>query len=227
MIFSLTHKYIFIRNPACANRSISKALEPFSWEGDHPLLYDFMQQYFNGKKGFGFKHCTYMKQKSSDVFNISQIFDDDFFVFTGVRNPWERAYNLFEGQRKIGRMGHNKFRTFKSGLEMDRSVTKWNAEQKTINNNLKNLTPHARLMLNQKDYRVGVDFVYRFENLEEDFKYICDKLKLPKLRLPSKEESYPEVDFEDDTYRQHFNEKSKKIIEEINKDDIIEFGYEF
>jgi len=207
MIFSLTHKYVFIRNPACANRSISKALDPFSIEYE--------------KKGFGFKHCTYMKQKSSDIFNVSEIFGDDFFVFTGVRNPWERAYNLFEGQR-IMNVVEREFTNL-----LDRSVTDWNAKNKTINDNLKNLTDDALLMLNQKDYRVGVDFVYRFENLEEDFKYICDKLKLPKLRLPSKEESYPEVDFEDDTYRQHFNEKSKKIIEEINKDDIIEFGYEF
>ena len=60
MIFSLKHKFIFIRNPACANRSISKALEPFSFEYE--------------KKGFGFKHCTYMKQKSSDIFNVSEIF---------------------------------------------------------------------------------------------------------------------------------------------------------
>jgi hypothetical protein len=206
MIYSIVHKFIFIRNPACANRSIAKALEPFSTE-------------YN-RKGFGFKHCTYKKQKSSDIFNISEIFDDDFFVFTGVRNPWERVYNLFEGQR-IMKVVETPFTD-----RLDRSMTDWNAKNKTINDNLKNLTEDVRLMLNQKDYRVGVDFVYQFENLEEDFEYICDKLKI-NARLPAKEESYSNVDFKDNTYRQHFNEKSKKIVEQINKEDIIEFGYEF
>ena len=206
MIFSLKHKFIFIRNPACANRSISKALEPFSFEYE--------------KKGFGFKHCTYMKQKSSDIFNVSEIFGDDFFVFSGVRNPWERAYNLFEGQR-IMNVVEKEFTN-----RLDRSVTDWNAKNKTINDNLKNLTDDALLMLNQKDYRVGVDFVYRFENLQNDFDYICDRLKI-NTRLPSKEESYSGIDFKDESYREHFDKESIDIISKINIDDIKEYGYEF
>ena len=206
MIFSLEHKFIFLRNPACANRSIAKALEPFSFEYE--------------RKGFGFKHCTYMKQKSSDILNVSEMFGDDFFVFTGVRNPWERAYNLFEGQR-IMKVSDIKFQD-----KLDRNLTDWNAENKTINDNLKNLTDDALLILNQKDYRVGVDFVYRFENIEEDFEKICDILKI-KTRLPPKEESYHGIDFKDETYREHFNKESIDIISKINIDDIKEYGYEF
>ncbi|SVB05298.1 uncharacterized protein METZ01_LOCUS158152 [marine metagenome] len=161
-----------------------------------------------------------MKQKSSDRFDVSEMFPDDFFVFTGVRNPWERVYNLFEGQR-IMKVSDMKFQD-----KLDRSVTDWNVKNKTINDNLKNLTDDALLMLNQKDYRVGVDFVYRFENLEEDFKYICDRLKI-NTRLPPKEESYFGIDFKDEFYREHFDKESIDIISKINIDDIKEYGYEF
>ena len=161
-----------------------------------------------------------MKQKSSDIFNVSEIFGDDFFVFSGVRNPWERAYNLFEGQR-IMNVVEKEFTN-----RLDRSVTDWNAKNKTINDNLKNLTDDALLMLNQKDYRVGVDFVYRFENLQNDFEYICDRLKI-NTRLPSKEESYSGIDFKDESYREHFDKESIDIISKINIDDIKEYGYEF
>jgi hypothetical protein len=110
--------------------------------------------------------------------------------------------------------------------DLDLQVTDWNANQNSINENMANLTDGARLMLNQKDYRVGVNFVYRFEKLEEDFEYICEKLKI-NARLPSKEESYPGFDFKDETYREHFNKKSIDIISKINIDDIKEYGYEF
>lgn len=206
MIFSLEHKFIFLRNPACANRSIAKALEPFSFEYE--------------RKGFGFKHCTYMKQKSSDILNVSEMFGDDFFVFTGVRNPWERAYNLFEGQR-IMKVSDRKFHD-----KLDRNLTDWNAENKTLNDNLNNLTNDVQLILDQKDYRVGVDFVYRFENLETDFQFICETIGID-ARLPPKEESYAGVDFKDETFRDHYNQDSIDVIAEINKDDIREYGYTF
>lgn len=206
MIFSLEHKFIFLRNPACANRSIAKALKPFSFEYE--------------RKGFGFKHCTYMKQKSSDILNVSEMFGDDFFVFTGVRNPWERAYNLFEGQR-IMKVSDRKFED-----KLDRNLTDWNAENKTLNDNLNNLTNDVQLILDQKDYRVGVDFVYRFENLETDFQFICETIGID-ARLPPKEESYAGVDFKDETFRDHYNQDSIDVIAEINKDDIREYGYTF
>lgn len=206
MIFSLEHKFIFLRNPACANRSIAKALQPFSFEYE--------------RKGFGFKHCTYMKQKSSDILNVSEMFGDDFFVFTGVRNPWERAYNLFEGQR-IMKVSDRKFED-----KLDRNLTDWNAENKTLNDNLNNLTNDVQLILDQKDYRVGVDFVYRFENLETDFQFICETIGID-ARLPPKEESYAGVDFKDETFRDHYNQDSIDVIAEINKDDIREYGYTF
>ena len=206
MIFSLEHKFIFLRNPACANRSIAKALQPFSFEYE--------------RKGFGFKHCTYMKQKSSDILNVSEMFGDDFFVFTGVRNPWERAYNLFEGQR-IMKVSDRKFED-----KLDRNLTDWNAENKTLNDNLNNLTNDVQLILDQKDYRVGVDFVYRFENLETDFQFICETIGID-ARLPPKEESYAGVDFKDETFRDHYNQDSIDVIAKINKDDIREYGYTF
>ena len=225
MIFSLKHKFIFIRNPSCASRSISQALEPFGFD---------IQNYL-GKKGFGYKHCTYKKQKTSDELNVSEMFGDkhipghnggynlaggDFFVFAGVRNPWERAYSLFEGQRIMNVVENNFDR------DLDLQVTDWNANQNSINENMANLTDGARLMLNQKDYRVGVNFVYRFEKLEEDFEYICEKLKI-NARLPPKEKTYSGVDFKEETYRDHFNKKSIDMIAEINNDDIKEYGYEF
>ena len=160
-----------------------------------------------------------MKQKSSDRYNLSEMFQD-YFVFTGVRNPWERAYNLFEGQRIMNVVE----RDFKD--QLDRNCTDWNARCKTLNDNLSTLTDDALLMLNQKDYRVGVDFVYRFENLETDFQFICEKIGID-ARLPPKEESYDGVDFKDETFRDHYNQNSIDVIAEINKDDIREYGYTF
>ena len=168
-----------------------------------------------------------MKQKSSDAFNVSEMFGDDFFVFTGVRNPWERAYNTLEGIRILKNTDRKIFdEHLNSEDKLNRKANNWVAEYKTINDNINNLTNDVKSMLNQKDYRVGVDFVYRFENLQNDFEYICDRLKI-NTRLPSKEESYSGIDFKDESYREHFDKESIDIISKINIDDIKEYGYEF
>ena len=160
-----------------------------------------------------------MKQKSSDRYNLSELFED-YFVFTGVRNPWERAFSLFEGQR-IQNVVDQDFTD-----PLDRSVTNWNAKCKNMNENFRFLTDDALLMLNQKDYRVGVDFVYRFENLETDFQFICETIGID-ARLASKKETYPDTDFKDETFRDHYNQDSIHAVAEINKDDIQEYGYTF
>ena len=219
MIFSLKHKFLFIRNPACGNRSIAKALEPFA---------DFADYFDLKKRGFGFKHCTYMNQLPTDIYNLSEMFDDDFFVFCGVRNPWERAYNIFEGQRILLGLGYmmDVIERDEITTNFDVKYTKMIAESKTLKEDLMNLPPDGRKALDQKPYRIGVDFVYRFENIEEDFEKICDILKI-KTRLPPKEESYHGIDFKDETYREHYDQEMIDMISEVHKDDIEEYGYEF
>ncbi len=67
-----------------------------------------------------------------------------------------------------------------------------------------------------------VDFVGRFENLQDDFVYVCQRIGLPHLSLPHVNASHRRPD-----YRSYYNEYTKHLVEEYFRRDIELFGYSF
>ncbi len=66
------------------------------------------------------------------------------------------------------------------------------------------------------------DFIGRFENLEEDWKKICKKIGIDYVPL-----SKNNISKKRKNYRDYYSEKTKKIVEEMYKEDIKQFGYRF
>lgn len=70
---------------------------------------------------------------------------------------------------------------------------------------------------------VAVDFIGRFENLSEDYKHVCNQLKIPNAILPHKIKSkYSNI-----SYKDAYNEKTKRAVAVYYKKDIELFKYEF
>jgi chondroitin 4-sulfotransferase 11 len=65
-----------------------------------------------------------------------------------------------------------------------------------------------------------VDFVGRFENFEQDFHRVCDRLKC-KAELPHKKKS------ERGDYQSYYDRESRDIIGDWFRKDIDRFGYKF
>jgi hypothetical protein len=68
--------------------------------------------------------------------------------------------------------------------------------------------------------KIIVDFIGRYETLEQDFKKVCKKLKI-QANLPHINQSNKK------DYREFYNEKMIKIVEKNFKEDVELFGYEF
>jgi|19_taG_2_1085344.scaffolds.fasta_scaffold00919_7 hypothetical protein len=133
-----------------------------------------------------------------------------YFKFVFVRNPWDRMvsrryYQMFVNGDEKARDRGLAFKDFEEFLGSDRS----------------------RLVINQSRYfhnKFGknmVDFVGRFENFQEQFDQVCDKIGIDKIEL-SHLNSSPRGE-----YRQYYNDKTKKIVEKACKDDIMRYGYKF
>lgn len=124
------------------------------------------------------------------------------YKFSFVRNPWDMFVSLYFF--KV----HSKYR--KEELE---GVTFFEyIKQYDHKTQLSYLTVNGKIM---------VDFIGRFERLQEDFYKVCDALNIPRSDLPHiiKTTHLP--------YREYYNTQARKIIEEIYKEDIDYFGYEF
>jgi len=66
-----------------------------------------------------------------------------------------------------------------------------------------------------------VNFIGKFESLKEDYNTICEILKVNKPKLPHHNQSVR------NHYTEYYNDKTKKMVEEVYIKDIEIFQYKF
>lgn len=185
----------FIHNKRCGGTSISK------W-----LTQNFVCRKLKGK------HTRYSKVARSG--NIG-------YSFAVVRNPWDRCVSAFfyqkrkieERKAKIARGKGRKFsplqiKTLENYFDMD--FSEWLILNKNWN----------YLNVSQFEFVNGVDYILRFENINEDFKILQDKLKCYK-ELPKRNSS------EHASYRNYYTQEAIDLVSEKCATDIKYFNYEF
>jgi hypothetical protein len=158
----------------------------------------------------------------------------DYFTFTIVRNPWDRVVSCFfwimknieyveehhtEKGIKILPI-HVFFDQFNSDFKEFLKYFKKHPRY-TIRRNF-HLQPQTNWIIDQSTgEELDIDFIGRFETLEEDVKKVCEELDLPFKRLPHKNKSNRKH------YKKYYDDNTKKIIEDIYKEEIQLLGYEF
>ena len=135
------------------------------------------------------------KRVGEDVWN-------DYFKFTFVRNPFDKIVSQYH----YNRYGFGfEDATFKEYIQA------WFAG--------KEISRHPQL--NSSYINEKLDFIGRFENLQEDFNIVCDKIGIPQQELPHKNESKHKH------YTKYYDDETRKIVAEKYAKDIERFGYKF
>lgn len=208
MIISSRKKFIFFHLSKVAGSSINNALRKYA---DIPFdrLYNYMFDYLGEQRLLG------LYERHIRPWDLKKKLDnhkfDTYFKFAFVRNPWDwhvsaYHYNFYDSNA----IWHSivKEKSFEEYLE-------W------VVQNIEQVGANQYGFLADPDGNLLVDFVGKFENLDEDFERICGHLNI-KENLPRKNTSKRELD-----YRKYYTAVSKELVSEYFKKDIDFFQYTF
>jgi len=228
------YKFIFLHIPKTGGMSIGQTLN---------IMLDDYTRY----QGFNIHYDKFDK-------NLFQ----DYFVFTFVRNPWDRFYSQYKFKEFLYEHSLSYVidnledlwvdfyypqeevkdsKTFLEHFEYNNipdqfkhkpnfTLSSYIGENIHLASQTKFLNGHYSGNIDKFPY---IDFIGRFENLQEDFNFICNKIGLPLTKLLHINKSKPKtLNFNSDLkYDKVFTEKEKEALKNRFEDDIKTFNYSF
>ena len=224
-MISHTYKCIFVHIPKTAGTSISKKLGSFEelkrGVQDHrtikevePLnLIDWSQIVLkrrfvtDGKLLFDRvirnQYIRRMDIPTQDQYH-------NYFKFTFVRNPWARVFswynNVLRDPIKRNRLGVLEDCSFPNFVK--NHMDTWG------------LRPQTWWIKDWKN-EIPLDFIGRFENLNEDFHHVCDVLGIENCELPHL------IAGNTASYIESYNQELSQIVADLYAEEIKLFGYTF
>jgi hypothetical protein len=188
-------KAIFVHVPKCAGISVNKALFG-NLAGGHTTL----EQYLN-------------------IYEPKNILS--YFKFTIVRNPWDRvvsAYHFLK-QGGLNKWDQEFFQKELAAFDSFEDFVKgWLIHPENINKH-HHFQVQCHYILDKRN-KVHLDFIGYLENIDEDFEYICNKMKI-QATLPNSNNSNR------NNYQDYYSDETKSVVAEAYKQDIELLGYDF
>jgi hypothetical protein len=229
MIISHSHKFIFIKSFKTAGTSVESILSNFC-SGDDIVtpLNDFKHN--RDEKG----QFIHRAMNADEYKEIGQHVDaktiksrlpaeawDSYFKISLARNPWDRVVSFFFWEHRNDPAIHPKKRFWHYlGVPFD--------EMAQIRPLFRKFLDTDKWVSNEPFYvldgKLCVDFVIRYEHLNEDFAELCKRLNLPIKDLPRLKSG---IRKERHHYSEYYDEESKAIVAERHKNDIQLLGYQF
>jgi len=153
---------------------------------------------------------------------------DDYFKFAFVRNPWDRCvsrYHYVKNKSVRGKAYHNT--TFRDFVFNKNDRFKLSAGFIRHSPRLVKVYEEKSPFEQQLDWisdengKILADFIGRFENIQEDFDIVCDKIGIPREKLPHKNKSKHKH------YTEYYDEETKEVVARRYVKDIEFFKYKF
>lgn len=230
------HKCIFVHIPKNAGQSIEYVflnLLDLDWETRAPLLLRY-----NDRPELGPPRLAHLRAQEYVFYKyLSQELFDEYFKFTFVRNPWGRMLSIY------------KYLKFNQRYEFKSFLTKA-FKNKIWRNEYWFVRPQSDFICDENG-KILVDFIGKFESLQDDFNDVCKKIALAPIEIPhvNKSNVKPRLSLHPrelmkylnhqinqinlkriptfNKYQDYYDNESIEIVADLYKRDIELFGYKF
>jgi len=207
-------KYIFIHIPKVAGTSIEKALGIY---GDNfQLSKNKAFGKFKTKTGtFALQHVSLRQLIHFEIISPNEA--HDYFSFSFVRNPWDRAVSDFKWQKSLRKQKYS----FREYLKKCRQETLENKHSRLITYNNCHYIPQSWYLFDKNGFK-QVNFIGKYETLETDFEKVRQRIKIlhANLSTHNKGKAVPYFFY-------YFDFRNIFLVKQIYKEDIKRFNYHF
>jgi sulfotransferase famil protein len=197
-VISTSKNFLFIHIPKTAGNSIQIALAPYADDVVVPRIAPSRHvKDISDAQGLLVYNKDLGVSKHPPLRKYKRKLGDrfqSFFVFTVIRNPFDRAISAL---------------AFRKG----------NLKEKPTMEDFIPQKPQSFFVT--IDDKVAVENFIRFENLQEDFDRICEKVGIPIQTLPHKNAS------DRGHYSDYYTDETRRFIAEKYAQDLENFGYRF
>lgn len=190
-MISHEHKCIFVHCHKCAGESIELALFGKSDKG-------FGGDFYEGSPEKHFTIPQYIKEYGSEIWN-------NYFTFSFVRNPWDRLISWIKYRDKRHNLYEGKINSCIIKKEIDVDI----------------ISTSTYFNILSLDTDGVIDYIGRFENLQQDFNIVCDKIGIPQQQLLHVNKTHHKH------YTEYYDDETREIVAERYAKDIEYFGYKF
>lgn len=215
MIFSEKHRFIFFAAGKTGTTSIEEVLRPYAEPPPFVL------------PAAGDDDAKHVPPRAVAA-ALGAAALKAYFTFAFVRNPWDWVLSNYFWNRALtaGRWGRWRRRL---GLARDIRTFReahfrrhWEAMKRfRRGTHAENRFQFA--FLADEAGRLLVDFVGRYERLQADFDTICDRIGLPRVRLPHTNQGRGPRR----PYVEYYTDATRDLVASHYKKDIESFGYRF
>jgi len=135
---------------------------------------------------------------------------DTFYKFSVVRNPWDRVFSWYRNviRDPLHRQTFEVADTCSFEEFVDKQLGCWALDQQLT-------------WLREGRGQIALDYVGRFERLDETYAHVCRELDIQEVELPNLLKSQP-VD-----YREYYSDALRQRVAEKYADEIEMFDYVF
>jgi hypothetical protein len=207
MIISHRHKFMFFAVPKTATHTIREALH------QHTGPDDWEQQILFGEQFLPIPQLARLRHGHISAQEILPHLEpgvwDTYFKFAFVRNPFDRFVSCcFFLNREVPNFERTAVAFMKERIQRTRF------QQRIL------VRPQYR-QLCAVNGEIALDYVGRYENLQESYDVICERIGLSKTELNKKNSS------EHSRYTKYYDDDLQQKVAEFYKEDLRLFSYDF